>query len=384
MIAFTSKVLYTPVEQIQRPVVLVEHGSIVKLSCRDGLEVPQAAQLLDFGECVIAPGMLDVHVHGSAGHDVMRADEGGREKFESFLARHGVTSYYPTTVAAPLDATLSALEHLADAIESSNENGRACPLGIHLEGPFLSHARRGVHLPEDLLVPDVRTFNRFWQAARGHIRIMTIAPELENAIDVISEAVKRGVCVSLGHSDADLGRSRDAISVGARHATHTFNAMRPLDHRRPGLLAEILTNENVTADVIADGIHVDPTMVHLLFNVKGPEKFVLITDAISAAGMPDGPYALGSLQIEVKDGRCTLNGTLAGSTLTLDAAVHNLMQFGHCNLQQALRTATMNPARVAGAPKKGVLEAGADADLVVLSPDGQVAATVIKGVVVHQ
>jgi N-acetylglucosamine-6-phosphate deacetylase len=356
----------------------------VKLSSRDGFEVPQAAQLLDFGECAIAPGMLDVHVHGSAGHDVMRADEGGREKFESFLARHGVTSYYPTTVAAPLDVTLCALEHLADAIEFSNGNGRACPLGIHLEGPFLSHARRGVHLPEDLLVPDVRTFERFWQAARGHIRLMTIAPELDNAIDVISEASKRGVCVSLGHSDADLGRSRDAIAVGARHATHTFNAMRPLDHRRPGLLAEILTNENVTADVIADGVHVDPTLVRLLLKVKGPEKLVLITDAISAAGMPDGAYALGSLQIEVKDGRCTLNGTLAGSTLTLDAAVRNLMQFGNCNLQQSLRTVTMNPARVAGAAKKGVLEPGADADLVVLSPDGQVAATVIKGVVVHQ
>jgi N-acetylglucosamine-6-phosphate deacetylase len=383
MIAFTSKLLYTPIEEIKRPVVLIEHGSIVKLSSRDELEMPQAAQLLDFGECTIAPGMLDVHVHGSAGHDVMRADEGGRDKFESFLARHGVTSYYPTTVAAPLDVTVSALEHLADAIESSNGKGRACPLGIHLEGPFLSHARRGVHLPEDLLLPDVRTFERLWQAARGHIRLMTIAPELDNAIDVISQAVKRGVCVSLGHSDADLGRSRDAIAAGARHATHTFNAMRPLDHRRPGLLAEILTNEGVTADVIADGIHVDPTLVHLLLKVKGPEKLVLITDAISAAGMPDGTYALGSLEVEVKHGRCTLNGTLAGSTLTLDAAVRHLMQFGNCNLQQALRAATMNPARVAGAPKKGVLEPGADADLVVLSPDGQVAATVIKGVVVR-
>jgi len=384
MIAFTSKFLYTPVEQIQRPVVLIEHGSIVNLGPRDGFELPQAAQLLDFGGCVIAPGMLDIHVHGGAGHDVMRADEGGREKFERFLARHGVTSYFPTTVAAPLDATLSALEHLADAIESADGNGRACPLGIHLEGPFLSHARRGVHLPEDLLVPDVATFERFWQAARGQIRIMTIAPELENAIEVISQAVKRGVCVSLGHSDADLGRSRDAIAAGARHATHTFNAMRPLDHRRPGLLAEILTNENVTADVIADGIHVDPTMVQLLFKIKGPEKLVLITDAISAAGMPDGTYALGSLEVEVKDGRCTLNGTLAGSTLTLDAALRNLMQFGHCDLQQSLRTATLNPARVAGAPKKGALEPGADADLVVLSPDGQVVTTVIKGTVVQQ
>ncbi len=383
MIAFTSQVLYTPVKQIERSVLLVEHGSIVKLASRDDLEVPHSAQLMDFGECVIAPGLVDIHVHGSAGHDVMHADETGRDKFEGFLARHGVTSYYPTTVAAPLEVTLTALEHLADAVEFENGDGRARPLGIHLEGPFLSHVRRGVHLPEDLLVPDLKTFERFWQAARGNIRVMTIAPELDNAVEVISEAVKRGVCVSLGHSDADIGSARAAIDAGARHATHTFNAMRPLDHRRPGLLGEILTNESVTADVIADGIHVDPMMVHLLLNVKGPEKVVLITDAISAAGMPDGLYALGSLEVEVKDGRCTLNGTLAGSTLTMDRALRNLMEFGRCPLQQSLRAASMNPAQVAGARKKGVLEEGADADMVVLTPEGQVVATVIKGTVIQ-
>ncbi len=383
MIAFTSTILYTPVERIERPLVLVEHGSIVRLGCRDGLEVPHSAQFVNFGECVMGPGLVDIHVHGSAGHDVMRADEAGRDKFERFLTRHGVTSYYPTTVAAPLDATLTALEHLADAVESADGDGRACPLGIHLEGPFLSHARRGVHLPDDLIVPDLKTFEKFWQAARGRIRVMTIAPELDNAVEVISAAVKRGVCVSLGHSDADLGATRDAVAAGARHSTHTFNAMRPLDHRRPGLLGEILTNENVTADVIADGIHVDPSMVHLLSNVKGPEKLVLITDAISAAGMPDGRYALGSLEVDVKDGRCTLNGTLAGSTLTMDCALRNLMEFGRCDLQQSLRAASMNPARVAGAQRKGVLEPGADADLVVLTPSGQVVATVIKGTVVQ-
>ena len=383
MIAFTSKILYTPVKEIERPVVVVEQGSVVRLGARDGMEMPNSAQLMDFGDCVMTPGFVDIHVHGSAGHDVMHADEAGREKFERFLARHGVTSYYPTTVAAPLDVTLTALEHLAAAVESKNGDGRASPLGIHLEGPFLSHVRRGVHLPEDLLVPDLKTFERFWQAARGNIRVMTIAPELDNAVEVISEAVKRGVCVSLGHSDADIGSARAAIAAGARHATHTFNAMRPLDHRRPGLLGEILTNENVTADVIADGIHVDPMMVQLLLNVKGAEKLVLITDAISAAGMPDGRYALGSLEVEVKDGRCTLNGTLAGSTLTMDRALRNLMEFGRCDLQQSLRAASMNPAQVAGARKKGVLEEGADADMVVLTPEGQVVATIVKGTVIQ-
>ena len=170
-------------------------------------------------------------------------------------------------------------------------------------------------------------------------------------------------------------RLAPAFAAGARHATHTFNAMRPLDHRDPGILGEVLTDARLSADIIADGIHLDPVIVELFLKAKGPDAAVLITDATAATGMPDGRYRLGSLEVEVKDGRCTAGGKLAGSVLTMDRAVRNVVQFARWDLQQAVRLATVNPARVAGVKQGGVLEAGAPADLVVLSPSGEVRKT---------
>jgi N-acetylglucosamine-6-phosphate deacetylase len=214
---------------------------------------------------------------------------------------------------------------------------QARPLGIHLEGPFLSHKRRGVHPPENLVEPTLEIFERLWQAARGHVRMMTIAPELPGAIEVIAEAARRKVCVSIGHSDASMESARAAVKAGARHATHTFNAMRPLDHREPGIIGETLTNEELSADIIADGIHVAPEVVKLFLKAKGIERAVLITDAIAAAGMPDGTYQLGPIQVEVKNGRCTSDGKLAGSVLTMDRAVRNIIQFADWSLQDAVQ-----------------------------------------------
>ncbi len=268
-------------------------------------------------------------------------------------------------------------------LQSSHINdgpAQARPLGIHLEGPFLSHKRRGVHPPEYLVEPTLEIFERLWQAARGHVRMLTIAPELPGALEVIAEAARRKVCVSIGHSDAALETARAAVQAGARHATHTFNAMRPLDHREPGILGEVLTSDQLTADIIADGIHLAPEVVQIFLRSKGIERSVLITDAMSAAGMPDGTYQLGPIQVEVKDGRATANGSLAGSVLTMDRAVRNVTQFAGWTLQHAVRAATLNPARAAGlASAHGVLAPGAEADLVVLSPSGEVRQTFVHG-----
>jgi N-acetylglucosamine-6-phosphate deacetylase len=303
---------------------------------------------------------------------------------ERLLRLHGVTSYVPTTVTAPVDLTLAALERLADAIEAGgkSEDGelRAKPVGIHLEGPFISHARRGVHPPADLLPPTLDMFERFWEASRGHVKIITIAPELEGARAVIAEATRRGVCVSLGHSDANLQETQAGVAAGARHATHCFNAMRPLDHREPGILGEVLTDGRLTAEIIADGIHVDPLIVRLFLRAKGAEAAVLVTDATAATGMPNGRYYLGSLEVDVKDGRCMASGKLAGSVLTLDKAVQNVMKFANWNLQQAVRLATLNPARTAGLPSSlGSIVAGGAADMVALSPSGEVRTTIVRG-----
>ena len=389
MLAFTAGRLLTPIDVVEHPLVLVEGGRVLEISPRSSRQVPAGVSVSDFGDRVMAPGYIDLHIHGSAGYDVMDDTAEALPAIEQLLARHGVTSYFPTTVTAPLDTTLRALERLADAIEKrelecerQNADGksRALPLGIHLEGPFLSHARRGVHPPEDLLAPTLALFERFWQAARGRIRMMTIAPELEGAPEVIAEAARRGVCVSLGHSDADFDAAERGIAAGARHATHTFNAMRPLDHRSPGILGAVLTDRRVNADIIADGVHLDPAIVKLVSNAKGPEQTVLITDATSATGMPDGRYRLGSFEVDVRDGKCMADGRLAGSVLTMDRAVRNLARFAEWDLRQAVAAASQNPARAARIANKGVLAAGADADFVVLSPEGEVLRTFLGGV----
>jgi N-acetylglucosamine-6-phosphate deacetylase len=242
-----------------------------------------------------------------------------------------------------------------------------------------------VHPPEDLLAPTLAWFEQFWQAARGRIRMMTIAPELEGAPEVIAEAARRGVCVSLGHSDADFAAAKRAIAAGARHATHTFNAMRPLDHqtldhRNPGILGAVLTDDRISADIIADGVHLHPAIVKLFAHAKGPEQAVLITDATSATGMPDGRYQLGSFEVEVRDGRCMAGGKLAGSVLTMDRAVRNLAHFAEWKLPQAVAAATQNPARAARIANKGTLAVGGDADFVVLNPESEVLRTFVGGV----
>ena len=387
MIAITASTLFTPLERIEQPLLLMDDGSIVEVTSRTGREVPKNSRLVDLADGILAPGFIDLHIHGGAGHDVMEAGAGALPPVEHLLASHGVSSYFPTTITAPLDATLSALTRLADAIEAAErdpqplKNGepRARPLGIHLEGPFISHKRRGVHPPENLLAPSPAAFDRFWQAARGHIRVLTIAPELPGALEVIALAASRGVCVSLGHSNADLNEARAGFAAGARHATHTFNAMRPLDHRDPGILGEVLTDPRLSAEIIVDGVHVDPVIVQLFLKAKGPEAAVLITDATAATGMPDGCYHLGSLEVEVKDGRCMVGDSLAGSVLTMDRAVRNVVQFAQWELQQAVRLATLNPARVARVKNGGSLQAGAPADLVVLSPSGEVRKTIVRG-----
>ncbi len=381
MEAFTARQLFTPTDTVEHPLVLVEHGRVVEISSRNTRSVPAGIAVSDFGDSVMAPGYIDLHLHGSAGYDVMDDDVQALPSIEKLLARHGVTSYFPTTVTAPMEKTLRALDRLADVIEKRDRNNtnRALPLGIHLEGPFISHARRGVHPPENLLAPTLALFEQLWQAADGRIRMMTIAPELEGALEVIAEATGRGVCVSLGHSDADFAAAERGIAAGARHATHTFNAMRPLDHRSPGILGAVLTDCRVSADIIADGVHLDPAIVKLFAETKGPERTVLITDAISATGMPDGRYRLGSLEVDVQSGHCMANGKLAGSVLTLDRAVRNLASFAEWDLPLAVAAATRNPARVAQIANKGVLAAGTDADFVVLSQNGELLQSFVGG-----
>ena len=384
MVAITASTLFTPLERIDHPIVVIEGGLITGIQTRDGFANPTNARVIDLCDAILSPGFIDMHIHGAGGYDVMSPSDTGLAAMESVLAQHGSTSYFPTTVTAPMDITLSALDRLADEIEAcekrSPDHVRAQPVGIHIEGPFLSHERRGVHPPENLVRPSITVFDRLWQAARGHIKIMTIAPEVDGALEVIGEAAKRGVVVSMGHSDATLEQAQKGMGAGARHATHTFNAMRPLNHREPGILGLVLTEPSITADIILDGIHVDPVIARLFLQMKGHERSVLISDGLSATGMADGDYRLGALDVHVEDGRCLAGNTLAGSVLTLDRAVRNAMHFGKIEARHALSAATLNPATITGiASSTGKLAPGVQADIVVMNSKYEIMRTIIQG-----
>jgi N-acetylglucosamine-6-phosphate deacetylase len=381
-ICITADRLFTPTEIVDDPILIVEDGIIQSVSTRELAEAPEGTHRLDFPELTIAPGYIDIHVHGGAGHDVMQDDPSGRVEFEKAMARHGVTSYVATTVTASMDRVLGAVDRLGNVIsaeDSEHAHVGARPLAIHLEGPFISPAKCGVHPTEYLIPPTSELFNKLWDASGGTLKIMTIAPELPGAPDVIREALERGVYTCMGHSNATFSEAMAGIDAGAVSATHTFNAMRALDHREPGILGAVLSSDRVMADIIVDGVHVAPAIVKLFLRAKGLDNAILITDAISATGMPDGNYQLGPFQVQVRGDRCEYQGKLAGSVLTLDRAVRNVISFAEWTLQESVILATRNPARMIQADGKGVVAAGNDADLVFLTASGEVVNTMVGG-----
>jgi N-acetylglucosamine-6-phosphate deacetylase len=356
-----ARVLYTETGRIDWPVVRVEDGLIVSV---------EAGEPNGSSEALTA-AFFDVHVHGAMSFDFMAAGAGEIDAVGRFLAGRGVGHYLPTTVTAPVEATLRALEVRAEVIEAGPAEGAAVPVGVHLEGPFVSHAKRGVHPVASLQPPSVALFERFQEAARGHIKLVTLAPELPGALELIEYATNRGVKVSLGHSDATAAEATAGIAAGATSATHTFNAMRALGHREPGILGVVLDREELYAELICDGVHVDPSMVRLWLKAKGPERAMLVTDGMSATGMPEGEYDLGGMAVTVKDGVCLFGTTLAGSVLTMDKAVENLRRFTGSSLGAAVRLAAQNPARMLGLAGLTGLEVGSPANFNVFDEAGQ-------------
>ena len=367
---------------VDYPLLHVEDGRITKIEALTQPEHERLDATHRFPEATLVPSFFDIHIHGCAGHDVMEATPAALDAVGAYLASRGVAAYLPTTVTSTLDETLRSLAGLATEIERRQRHAPsgATPLGIHLEGPFLSHEKRGVHTAALLEAPSVALFERFWQASEGRIQLMTIAPELPGAEELIAHATQRGVRCSMGHSNARVCEAEAGFRAGARSATHTFNAMRALDHREPGIAAYVLDQSALFAEIICDGIHVDPIMVRLYFKAKGQDRIILVTDGISATGMPDGTYMLGDMEVEVRDGRCTSNGTLAGSVLTLDRSIQNFMEFTGATLNTAVTAATRNPAQLMGIEDTwGTLDVGRVANITVLSPASQVIQTFLAG-----
>jgi N-acetylglucosamine-6-phosphate deacetylase len=312
----------------------------------------------------IAPGFVDVHVHGGGGHDAM----GGREALDGMarhLLTHGVTSFLPTAVTAPIPALVRFAEHVRAWLPAASPDG-AEPLGFNLEGPFLAPARRGAHDPSHLRVPaDIR--EQDLEPLLDGLRLITIAPELPGALELIGRLRDRGIATSMGHSAANLDEARAGFAAGGTSTTHLFNAMSGVDHREPGLAVAALVEDSAYVELIADGIHVDPSLWSIITRTKPDGRVLLVSDAISLAGMGDGRATIGGLEVEVVGQRVTLVGTstLAGSVIALDAAVRNLVQAGVA-LPYAVAAASRNPLSMLGVTDRGRLAVGQRADLVEL------------------
>jgi N-acetylglucosamine-6-phosphate deacetylase len=383
--AIYASVILTPHEELRDCVILVEDGKITGLGPRDEVRVPAEAVHYAAGDKIVVPGFVDIHIHGAGGHDVMEANARALDRVTVAVARYGTTSILATTVTAPVEETCHSLQGIARYIrhhEAPEVGSRPAAeiLGIHLEGPFISKARRGVHPPDAITRPSAETLAQFREAADGLIKIVTVAPELPGALELIASAVAEGLVLAVGHTDADYDQTRAAFKAGARHAVHFYNAMRPFTHRDPGVIGAVLTEPEMTAEVIADGVHVAGPAIQVLIGSKGFHTVLLASDGTSATGMPDGNYRLGTMEVTVKAGVCrNSEGKLAGSTLTLDRALRYLVELG-VPFIEAVRMATVLPARRIGvAGKKGIIAIGGDADLVVLTQDLQVDAVMTRG-----
>ena len=368
----------TPFEKYSPGRVIIRGDRIEASGAISDLRIPDTATHLDFPSWTLVPGFIEPHVHGCGGFDVMDATPDSMSVISRTLARYGTTAFLPTTVSAPADVLAEAVERLGRLIVASSAGAK--PLGIHLEGPFLSVQKRGTHQPANVREPDPDLLTQWLQRSGGLIKLLTMAPELDSAEATADLARKRGVAVAMGHSDATFSEAVAAVNAGTRYAVHTFNAMRPMSHRDPGIVGAVLSDDRVWAEIIADGIHVAPEVVRIFARAKGPSRIILATDATSATGMPDGQYALGNSSVEVKDGVCRdAEGRLAGSTLTQDRALRNLLQWTGMKLEDALLGLTSNPASALGLDGRGRIEPGAYADMTFLDGNLEVARTYFSG-----
>lgn len=374
----TNATILTPHERIEKSDVLIEEGKIAAVGAAAAR--PQEAETLDARGLLLAPGFIDLQINGGFGCDFTRAPHTMWE-VAAKLPRYGVTSFLPTIITSPPQTIASAQEVVTSP---PADHVGAAPLGLHVEGPFLNPQKKGAHNEAYLQTPDEK-LAAGWSPQSG-VRLVTLAPELPGALDLVRRLRDRGVVVSAGHSMATYEEAQAGFEAGVAYGTHLFNAMPRLHHRQPGLAGAILHHERVRAGLIADGVHVHAALVQLAWKALGPGRLTLVSDAMAALGMPPGDYVLGDLAVTVDERRATLSdGTLAGSILTMDAALRHLLHFTACSLTEALQTMTSTPAHLLGlGAQKGRIAAGFDADLVLMMPDLEIVATFAAGKRVYE
>lgn len=359
--------------------VVVENQVIKAIIQSDMIKHHLPANVIEYPEdCYLVPGFIDMHVHGAGDCDVMDASVEALMTISAKLAAEGVTGFLATTMTASSERINQVLSVIPQAIKQVQG---AAILGVHLEGPFISRDKAGAQFAQDACSPNLVLFNQWQKSADGQIRLVTLAPELENALDFIVSLSDKGVVMSAGHTNATYEQTMKAIEAGVTYATHLFNAMRGMHQREPGASGALLLSDEVAAEIVADGKHLHAAMCQLALRVKSDERLLLVTDAIRAKCMGDGTYELGGQTVTVKSGKATLaDGTLAGSVLEMPVAIKRMMKATKCSLAEAVRMASYNPAKqLKLLARKGTIETGKDADFVILNEDIEVMKTIRAG-----
>ena len=375
--------ILTPFEVMQNGVVVVRNGRIAFVGKENEATYSANASVLDASDKMVSPGFIDTQIVGARGFDAGGGSLEAVREVARFCSETGTTSLLVAVGTSPFKKLVQGLRGVRDAIRKGTDSAEV--LGIHLEGPYISPIKKGAHNLKYIRPPSISELDLIVRESGDKLILATVAPEVQGAISFIRELKKRGIVVSIGHSNATYEETLIGIRAGISHATHVFNGMREFHHREPGILGAVFTCDNVTASLIADGIHVHPAAMKTLVKAKGTDRIVLITDS-TVAGLRDGTYKLGGLDLVLSQGVCKLKSglSLAGSSLTMNIAVRNMIELVGVPIQDALKMATINPARVIDVnSRKGSIEIGKDADIIVIDEKINVYATLVKGKVVH-
>lgn len=383
-LALVGAKIATPFRIINNGAIVIKNEKIYELGKAEDVVIPDNCKTIDVSGRLICPGFVDLLIHGGQGYGFTDGTEEGFGKISQYFLEHGSTTILASLYAKPEEELLENIRRLANYIKNNPDSNIR---GIHMEGPYLNKEFKGAMNESFLWKPTVESWNKMWEASQGLIKMMTIAPELPGAIEVMRSAASVGVVLSIGHSSANYHEIEVAIDNGAAHVTHMFNAMKPLNHRNPGVTLSALLREELKIQLIADTYHVHPAVMEFLLKVKHARGIILITDSIKPGGMHEGEeFEFANQKVRIKGGKAMLDdGTIAGSSLTMNKAIKNMIEYSGARLTEALRMSSLNGAKVIGLAKKvGVLTVGKDADIVVLDRDFNVEMTLLRGKIRHQ